>query len=160
MVEEMQKVIEMDEGISLPADFLSEVHWWHDLLSKWNGISLIPDQQWTANADFTLWTDASGTGFRAYWDGAYLVGEFSDWAQGQSIAFKELYAIIAALATWGPGWGGMKIHFYCDNKSVCQILHHQNSRSAPMVALLHTLYQIEKCPSGKKKLIRYVSPPM
>ncbi len=80
MVEEMQKVTSMDESISLSAGFLSEVCWWHDLLPKWNGVSVIPDQQWTANADFNLWTVASGMGFGTYWDGKYLMGEFSDWA--------------------------------------------------------------------------------
>ncbi len=79
MVEEMQKATGMDESISLSADFLSEVRWWRDLLPEWNGVSLIPDQQWTSNADFNLWTDASGMGFGAYWDGDYLMGKFSDW---------------------------------------------------------------------------------
>ncbi len=74
MVEEMQRVTLMKASPSLSADFLSEVRWWHDLLPEWDGVSLIPDQQWTANADFNLWTDASGMGFRAYWDGEYLMG--------------------------------------------------------------------------------------
>ncbi len=74
MVEEMQKVTNMDENISLSADFLSEVCWWCNPLPEWNGVSLIPDQQWTANADFNLWMDASGMGFGAYWDGKYLDG--------------------------------------------------------------------------------------
>ncbi len=89
-------------------------------------MSLTYEDQWTANANFNfnLWTDASGTGFEAYWDSAYLLGEFSDWARSQSITFKELYAIVAAVATWGPSWVGKKIHIYCDNKSVCQILRH------------------------------------
>ncbi len=55
----------MDKSISLSADFLSEVHWWRNLLPRWDGVSLISDQQWTANADFNLWTDASGMGFAA-----------------------------------------------------------------------------------------------
>ncbi len=70
-----------DESISLSADFLSEVRWWRSLLPEWNGVSLIPDQQWTANADFNLWMNASGMGFGAYWDGKYLMGELSDCAR-------------------------------------------------------------------------------
>ncbi len=136
----MNKVSDMEACIPLSADFMAEVHWWHDLLPKWNGISLIYDQHWTANADFKLWTDASGAGFGAYWDGAHLSDEFSSWAQAQTMAFKELYVIIAAIATWGSTWGGKKIRIYCDNKSVCQILHHCNSCSAPVAALLCTLY--------------------
>ncbi len=54
MVEEMQSVQEMDDQVSLSAKFLAEVHWWRDLLPEWNGVSPIPDQQWTVNADFDL----------------------------------------------------------------------------------------------------------
>ncbi len=32
MVEEMQVVQEMDDRVSLSAEFLAEVHWWRDLL--------------------------------------------------------------------------------------------------------------------------------
>ncbi len=59
MVEEMQTVQDMDDHVSLSAEFLAELHWWCNLLPEWNGVSLIPDQEWTAKADFSLWTDAS-----------------------------------------------------------------------------------------------------
>ncbi len=105
-------------------------------------MSLIYEDQWIANANFNLWTDASGTGFGPYWDSAYLLGEFTKWACSQSITFKELYAIIAAVATWGLSWSGKKIRIYYDNKSICQILQHQNSWSTPVAALLQTLYHL------------------
>ncbi len=141
-MDEMQKVYDMEDQITLSSNFLAEVRWWFGLLAEWNGVSLIYEDQWTTNADFNLWTDASGTGFGAYWDSAYLLGEFSDWARSQSITFKELYAIVAAVATWGPSWGGKKICIYCNNKSVCQILQHWNSWSSPVAALLQTLYHL------------------
>ncbi len=49
-----------------------------------------------------------GVRFRGLWNGAYLLGEFAEWARSQSIAFKELYAIVAAVATWGPSWGARR----------------------------------------------------
>ncbi len=142
IMDEMQKVHDMDDQITLSSDFLAEVRWWSRLLAEWNGVSLIYEDQWIAKANFNLWTNASGIGFGAYWDSAYLLGEFSDWVHSQSITFKELYAIVAAVATWGPSWGGKKIRIYCDNKSVCQILQHRNSRSSPVAALLQTLYHL------------------
>ncbi len=45
MVKEMQSVQEMNDLVSLSAEFLAEVRWWRDLLPEWNGVSLIPDQQ-------------------------------------------------------------------------------------------------------------------
>ncbi len=142
IVDEVQKVRNMDDQITLSSDFLAEVPWSCSLVSEWNGVSLIYEDQWTANANFNLWTDASGIGFGAYWESAYLLGEFSDWAHSQSITFKELYAIMAAMATWCPSWSGKQIHIYCNNKSICQILRHQNSWSTPVAALLWTLYHL------------------
>ncbi len=140
IVDEMQKVHDMDDQITFSSDFLAEVHWRSSLLVEWNGVSLIYEHQWTANANFNLWTDASGTGFGTYWDSACLLGEFSDWVRSQSITFKELYAIVVAVATWGPSWGGKKIHIYYHNKSICQIIRHQNWRSTLVAALLRMLY--------------------
>ncbi len=92
-------------------------------MPEWNGVSVIPEFQWISNADFDLFTDASGTGFGACWQGAWLMGRFTDWAREESMAFKELFAVAMALATWGPQWQGKKIHFFCDNKAVCHMLH-------------------------------------
>ncbi len=82
----MKKVSDRDASIPLSADFMTEVHWWHDLLCEWNGISLIYDQHWTVNVDFEVWTGACDAGFGAFWDGVHLLGEFSSWALTQSMA--------------------------------------------------------------------------
>ncbi len=56
------------------------------------------------------------------------------------MAFKELFAITMALATWGSQWQGKKVHFFCDNKAVCHMLHFKNLCRPHLAALLHTLY--------------------
>ncbi len=104
-----------DHGIPDSEEFFSELDWWIQLLPEWNGVCVIPEFQWVSNADFDLFTDASGSGFSACWQGAWLVGRFMDWACDESMAFKELFAITMALATWGLHWQGKKIRFFCDN---------------------------------------------
>ncbi len=37
-----------------------------------------------------LWTDASGAGFGAYWNGAHLLGKLSSWVWTQSMAFLTI----------------------------------------------------------------------
>ncbi len=135
-VEEMKRSTNFDAVVTLSAEFHAELRWWLELLPNWNGVTLIPEEKWISNADFELWTDALGMGFGAYWQGAYLLGEFSDWARKQSIAFKELYAVVAAVATWGSRWSGKKIRLYCDNRGVCEILRYKNSHSPTIAALL------------------------
>ncbi len=132
----------MELQVQLLAEFFSELDWWIHLLPEWNGVSIIPEFQLVSNADFDLFMDASGTGFGACWQGAWLAGEFMDWACDESMAFKELFAITMALATWGPQWQGKKIQFFCNNKAVCHMLHFKNSRRPHLVALLRTLHAL------------------
>ncbi len=69
---------------------------------------VIPEFQWTSNVDFELFMDACGSGFGAFWQGAWFTGEFTDWARSEGMAFKELFAITMAVATWYSQWRGKK----------------------------------------------------
>ncbi len=142
IVEEMQRGQTMESQVQLSEEFFSELDWWIQLLPEWNGVSIIPEFQWVSNADFDLFTDASGIRFGTCWQGAWLAGEFMDWACEESMAFKELFAIMMAVATWGSRWQGKKVRFFCNNKSVCHMLHFKNSRRPHLAALLRTLYAL------------------
>ncbi len=61
IVEEMQWRQTMETQIQLSEEFSSELDWWIWLLPEWNGVSIIPEFQWVSNANFDLFTDASGT---------------------------------------------------------------------------------------------------
>ncbi len=130
-----------DYGVAGPVvgGVFSELDWWIHLLPEWNGVSVIAEFQWVLNADLDLFTDASGTGFGACWQGAWLTGRFVDWACDEGMAFKELFAITMALVTWGSQWQGKKIRFLSDNKAVFHILHFKNSWKPHLAALLCTL---------------------
>ncbi len=66
----MQQGQTMELQVQLSEEFFSELDWWIQLLLEWNGVSVIPEFQWVSNADFDLFTDASGTGFSTCWQGA------------------------------------------------------------------------------------------
>ncbi len=142
VVEEMESISNSDDFIELSAEFHTELDWWRQFLPEWNGICMIPEFQWTSNADFDLFMDASGSGFGGFWQGAWFSGQFTDWACKESMAFKELFAIVMALSTWGSLWQGKKIRFFCDNKAACQMLQFKNSHRPRLAALLCTLYQL------------------
>ncbi len=112
VIEEMQHADRMDDQVQLSTEFQTELDWWQRLLPDWNGISAIPEFQWTSNVDFELFMDASGSGFGAFWQGAWFTGEFTNWAHGEGMAFKELFAITMAVVTWGNQWHGKKTRFF------------------------------------------------
>ncbi len=65
----MESVSSQDDLIELSAEFHMELDWWRQILPEWNGICMIPEFQRTSNADFDLFTDASGSGFGGFWQG-------------------------------------------------------------------------------------------
>ena len=79
--------------------------------SKWNGISVIPDADWSSAQSLHIYTDACVTGYGAVYEQHWFAAQ---WTQEQellasrrrrdSMPFKELYAIAVAACTWGRCW--------------------------------------------------------
>ena len=81
-------------------------------MADWPGKSFFLMERWTLAADLQLQTNASGTvGYGAYFDGHWLSGRWESDHLQQDITFKELYAILVAVATWGHRWTRLRIEF-------------------------------------------------
>ena len=99
--------------------------------------------EWEEAADLNLWTDAAGSlGYGAYLQGAWIMGTWSPSQQQHSIQWKELFAIVAAAATWGPTWQRKKIRVHCDNLAIVQVWQAKNPRDKQLAALCRTLFFI------------------
>jgi hypothetical protein len=57
-----------------------------------------------------------------------------------SMPWKELYAIVAAAATWGPHWSRRRILFWTDCQPVVQALSKGASRTRRMMQLIRALH--------------------
>ena len=69
-----------------------------------------------------LFTDASGhEGWGVYWSGRWLQDHWSPEQLEMNIPWKELYATVVAVHTWGNFWQCQKILFNCDNHTVVDI---------------------------------------
>jgi len=83
---------------------------WLDFLPHWSGKTLILENQWTYSPGMQLFTDASGNNsWGAYWVGRWLQGHWSDVQLHMDITWKELFAIVMAVHTWGALWQRQKI---------------------------------------------------
>ncbi len=85
----------MDSGI------LWDIHWWRMFLPQWNAVSLFLREEWESSFDIELSTDACNYGFGACYGDKWLYADSKDWMYRQSMPFKEFYAIVASVATWG-----------------------------------------------------------
>ena len=88
-----------------------------------------------------LYTDASGSlGWGAFWSGRWLQASWSPVQSAKPILWKELFAIVNAVNTWGPLWAKQKILFHCDNQAVVEIWHKGTTRDSETMALVRLLY--------------------
>ena len=88
-----------------------------------------------------LYTDASGTqGWGAYWSGRWLQRSWSTTQQTRDITWKELFAIVMAVHTWGIYWTKQKIVFRCDNQAVVDIWEKGTTHDSYIMALVRLLY--------------------
>ena len=115
-----------------------DMRWWLDFLPSW---SLILESHWTPGITMQLSTDASGTISRgANWSGRWLQGRWTEAQLSMDITWKELYAIVMAVHTWGSLWKRKRILFYCDNQAVVDIWESGFTRASETMALVRLLY--------------------
>ena len=136
----LRSVSNWDSKIKIDDGLLLDVHWWRTFLPEWNGVSIFPAEEWLGSPDISLTTDACNHGFGAHFSGLWLYGGFEGWLYQQSMPFKEFFAIVAAVATWGHMWRGMKIRFFTDSYTVFQCIQLRRARTPAMAALFRLLY--------------------
>ena len=134
-------VSKLHHHLSLTAEAKLDLQWWLDFLSQWSGKSLILQSNWLHSGSMQLYTDASGTlGWGAYWSGRWLQRSWSTTQQTRDITWKELFAIVMAVHTWGIYWTKQKIVFHCDNQAVVDIWEKGTTRDPYIMALVRLLY--------------------
>ena len=141
MIDLSTSVKKLNHHIPLTTEAQLDIRWWINFLPSWSGKSLILSNKWTPSPMLHLYTDASGLhGWGAYWSGRWLQSRWTPAQQHMDITWKEMFAIVAAVHTWGSFWPRQKILFHCDNQSVVDIWDKGSTRVAHTMALVRLLY--------------------
>ena len=141
MIDLSTKVKKLHHRISLSGCARADIQWWLDFLPSWNGVSIMLQPDWEAAADMDLYTDASGTiGYGAYFQGSWIADTWAEHHRHHSIQWKELFAILAAVAAWGHRWSGKKIRFYCDNQAVVKAWQSKAPKNHNLATLFRKLF--------------------
>jgi hypothetical protein len=123
---------------------LADIDWWRTFLSRWNGISLYYDEEWSEAEKLEIFTDACELGWGVRFGDKWVKGK---WTQEQwnrasnptrvdeltgekrrSMPFLELLAVVIACSSFGRYWQGRKIRFRVDCSPVVANI---NKRSSP-----------------------------
>ena len=126
-------------NITLNSESKAGVQWWLDFLPDWNGASTIQSEPVTS-ASLSLFTDASGAGFGAVFGSAWFSAEWPQELGHHHINVKELFAIVAAVCTWGQAWHDQQVLFFTDNLSITQVWLTGSSRYKDIMRLVRFLF--------------------
>ena len=117
----------LNHNVDLDTHCREDLHMWHKFLKNWNGVSMFYDSCITNAHDLELFTDASLIGFGAFFQNQWFCEKWPDVLPSikesdLSMAFRELYPIVAAAIVWGKYWTAKRIMFVSDNEATVFII--------------------------------------
>ena len=143
MIESSKKARYLHHKIRLNSACRDDISWWINFLPQWNGVSLIRDTDWITSADIHLYTDASNIAVAGYFQGYLFVLPFKGqyaYLKRHSINFRELFAIVVALGTWGRYMERTKVLFHCDNLAIVHAIQNRSSKDINLMHLIRSMF--------------------
>ena len=108
------------------------------------GFHFFNEPDFTTNFDMKLFSDASLIGFGAIFDTQWFCSEWPNPLPAISdcyfsMAFRELYPIVAATIVWGKHWRTKRVVLMCDIQSTMRIVQKARSQCLAIMRLMRTL---------------------
>ena len=125
--------------LSLDLEARADIQWWIDFLPSWNGVNFIQSDPVTS-VSLRLFTDASNVGFGAVYGLEWFSLAWSPSLSVLHINVQELFAIVAAVYTWGKAWKNHQILFFTDNMAITQVWRTGTSSNPIIMKLVRNLF--------------------
>ena len=119
----------------------ADILWWHHFMAKWNGRQSFCVEQLSSSV-MHLATDASSFGIGAVFGRAWFSLRIPSQFTHFHINTMELFAIYAAVATWGHLWANHRILFLTDNDCVAQVASAGTCRNTDMMRILRAMFML------------------
>ena len=139
----MPKVRDPNMLIPITQDMRDEAEMWLQMLPLLNGVPF-DDLICIPMHDEVVEFDASNKGFGAFWEPYWISDVFepneviSD-GKNNNIAWREMFAMAAAFAAWGPLWTTKRIIFYTDNTTVFSEICRKDSKDKKRLSLVRRI---------------------
>ena len=146
-----KKVRHLHHRVRISPAAKADIAWWQRCLSSHNGIAAFP-AAWVSENTHHIYTDASDLAISGVWHNAWFLLSYSGklcHLASEPIHYREMYAVVKALATWGPTLRGNRATLHIDNQAVCFAINKGASRCPELMALVRsyalliTEYQLE-----------------
>jgi hypothetical protein len=116
---------------------------WCEFLQEYNGVTIIPSLKWRNSQQISFETDASSTiGFGGRYKDRWFSGTWPTLDSNLHINILELYAVMLAIAIWGPLIRDSSFELLCDNQSVVSCLNKQTYKDKEMMRIIREIVLI------------------
>ena len=132
-------VSKLSHHIYLDANARADISWWLEFLPSWNGVSILQSPL-VPSSSLDLYTDASGLGLGGVFGSKWFSCQWPQNFQQYDINFKEIFAIFAALSTWGHLLANKQINFHCDNLNVVSIWLTGSCKNPDIMRVVRALF--------------------
>ena len=134
-------VPKLNHHITLNSESKADINWWLQFLPSWNGVCFIQAAPVTSTS-LSLFTDASGLGFGAVYGNRWIYGAWPEAYVNKDyhINIGELFAIVAAVFTWGHEWRDQQILFHTDNESITHVWRSGTCADRVVMQLVRALF--------------------
>lgn len=122
--------------VQLTPSACANLHWWINHLTKWNGLSFLPE---TPTQE--IFTDASDQGWGIIFNNHVMKGTWTQEELNQHINYRELAVIWKCVNL--RALQGQVLRIYCDNTSaIAYIRHFGGTRSPALMELASSIWNV------------------
>ena len=129
----------LNHHLSLNSEARADIIWWCNFLPFWNGVEFIQPPPVTSHT-LRLFSDASQLGFGAVYHSHWFSVPWPSSFHCHHINYLELFAVVAAVFTWGHEWANQQILFFSDNMCITNIWRSGSCRDKDMMRLIRSLF--------------------
>ena len=129
--------------ITINSEARADLQWWETFLPDWNGVSIIPSPP-VSSVSISLFTDASDLGLGAMFGSLWLYSDWSHapWVSPESthINTREIFAIWAAVRTWGHHWPDSQLLIHTDNEATVNVWKSGTCKDKHMMRVIRAMF--------------------
>ena len=119
-----------------------DFRWWIKCIGSHNGVKWFPSEINKNNSEI-IFTDASDTGAAAVLGGKWCMQIFEGklkWIAKKSINWREAYAVLLGVSTFGPELKNKSLLMNIDNQAMQQAIQQGKSKDSEIMALIRCIY--------------------
>ncbi len=137
-----KKPKKMHHKVSITPQARSDISWWLHCMAVHNGVTMFPKELDITTAEI-VFSDASDYALGFLCHESWTIVEFTDdysWIKSQTIAYKELLAVVFCIATFGDRLAQKQVAMNIDNSAVCWCVNTGKSKDVMLMSLIRVLY--------------------